>query len=179
MRRDRRAKQFARTLLNTVGFEAAPKAIEELTALNTLMAKSRGFYTLLSGPQFSDAEKQAVINEAGSSLKLGEETVKFVGHLTGLGAVSSLPEVIESAVMLYRERNKTVKVTVYCPSAMEGGYEERLKASLKRLTGRDVDAEYVVDPTLIGGLLIKVGSTMYDGSIKGQLRLLRNELIKG
>jgi F0F1-type ATP synthase delta subunit len=44
---------------------------------------------------------------------------------------------------------------------------------------RDVDIEYVMDPSLLGGILVKVGSTMYDTSIKSQLRLLRDDLIKG
>ena len=44
---------------------------------------------------------------------------------------------------------------------------------------REVDIEYVMDPSLLGGILVKVGSTMYDSSVKGQLRLLKDELIKG
>jgi F0F1-type ATP synthase delta subunit len=50
---------------------------------------------------------------------------------------------------------------------------------LKKLIDRDVDLETVLDPSLLGGVLVKVGSTMYDSSIKGQLRLLKDELIKG
>jgi len=57
--------------------------------------------------------------------------------------------------------------------------EGSLKASLKKITDRDVDLEYVIDPSLLGGILVKVGSTMYDTSIRGQLRLLKDELIKG
>ncbi len=57
--------------------------------------------------------------------------------------------------------------------------ENTLKASLKKMTDRDVDMEYVIDPSLLGGILVKIGSTMYDTSIKGQLRLLKDELIKG
>ena len=57
--------------------------------------------------------------------------------------------------------------------------ESGLKASLKKMTDRDVDVEYVIDPFLLGGILVKVGSTMYDTSIRGQLRLLKDELIKG
>jgi F0F1-type ATP synthase delta subunit len=47
------------------------------------------------------------------------------------------------------------------------------------LIERDVDIEFVLEPSLLGGVLVKVGSTMYDSSIKGQLRLLKDELIKG
>jgi F0F1-type ATP synthase delta subunit len=56
---------------------------------------------------------------------------------------------------------------------------DRLKGSLKKLINKDVDLDYVLDPSLLGGVLVKVGSTMYDSSIKGQLRLLKDELIKG
>ena len=54
-----------------------------------------------------------------------------------------------------------------------------MKSSLKEITGRDIDIEFVIDPALLGGVRIKVGSTMYDSSIKGQLGLLRDKLIKG
>jgi F0F1-type ATP synthase delta subunit len=50
---------------------------------------------------------------------------------------------------------------------------------LKKLTDRDLDIEYVMDPSLLGGIQVKVGSMIYDTSIKSQLRLLKNELIKG
>jgi F0F1-type ATP synthase delta subunit len=58
-------------------------------------------------------------------------------------------------------------------------YEGRLKESLKKLVDREIELEYVTDPSLLGGMLVKVGSTMYDGSVIGQLRLLKDELIKG
>lgn len=65
------------------------------------------------------------------------------------------------------------------PVEVTRDYEDRLKAALKKLIDRDVDVEYVLDPSLLGGVLVKVGSTMYDSSIRGQLRLLKDELIKG
>jgi F-type H+-transporting ATPase subunit delta len=65
------------------------------------------------------------------------------------------------------------------PIAISKDHEATLKASLKQITGRDVDLEYMIDASLLGGILIKMGSTMYDSSIKGQLRLLKDELIKG
>jgi F0F1-type ATP synthase delta subunit len=58
-------------------------------------------------------------------------------------------------------------------------YEAQLAGSLRQVTGRDIDLEFVIDPSLLGGVRIKVGSTMYDSSIKGQLGLLKDKLIKG
>jgi F0F1-type ATP synthase delta subunit len=49
---------------------------------------------------------------------------------------------------------------------------------LKNLIDRDVDIENEVDPSLLGGFVVRVGSTIYDSSVKGQLRLLKSELMR-
>jgi F0F1-type ATP synthase delta subunit len=53
-----------------------------------------------------------------------------------------------------------------------------LKNALKNITKMDVEVENQVDPSLLGGFVVKVGSTIYDNSLKGQLRLLKAELMK-
>ena len=93
--------------------------------------------------------------------------------------IAHLAECIRTVSALYLERKKRAKATVRTPVDTNMKYDSTIKASLKRLTGRDIDIEYVVDPSLLGGVLIQVGSTMYDTSLKGQLRLLRDDLKKG
>jgi F-type H+-transporting ATPase subunit delta len=83
------------------------------------------------------------------------------------------------ATAIYLEKKKRAKAVVLSPVEVGSDYERRLKDSLKGLIDRDVDIEFVMDQSLLGGVLVKVGSTMYDSSIKGQLRLLKDELIKG
>ena len=104
--------------------------------------------------------------------------MRFVLSLSANAAVSSLPAVIQALTALYLERMKKAKAMVVTPVDTGGKYDDVLKSSLKRLTGRDIDIEYVIDPSLLGGVLVKVGSTMYDSSIKGQLRLLKDDLVK-
>ncbi|MDP2166975.1 MAG: ATP synthase F1 subunit delta [Thermodesulfovibrionales bacterium] len=179
MKKNKQAKRYAKTLIETAGMDAAPKALSELNTLNALMAESRELTSLLTGPQFTAGERKAVLKEMGARLGFSENTVRFVSHLTELGAMTAFREIINHAVAIYLERKKMAKAQVITSTAVGGQYEGRLKASLKNLTGRDVEIEYVTDPSLLGGMLIKVGSTMYDGSIKGQLRLLKDELVKG
>jgi len=105
--------------------------------------------------------------------------VKFVIFLTENRVVAALSEILKTATAIYLEKKKQAKAVVFTPVEVSKGHEERLKASLKKLLDRDVDIEYVMDPSLLGGILVKVGSTMYDSSVKGQLRLLKDELIKG
>lgn len=178
MKKVKEAKRYAKALLDTCGIENAPQAIAELGVINDLMVKSKEFRSLLVSPLFSSEERGKAINQIKDRVKLSDSTVKYIMHLSELGLIISLPEIIRVANQLYLEKKKKAKAVVMTPIEISKDYENKLKTSLKKLTDRDVDIEYVMDPSLLGGVLIKVGSTMYDTSIKGQLRLLRNELIK-
>ena len=173
------AKKYAKTFINIVGLEEAPKALAELALLENLMTKSREFRSLLVNPGFSSTERESGLKQVAVRFCLSEKIVKFVVHLTEIRVISALSEVIKTATVIYLEKMKRAKATVMTPVEVSAKNEERLKASLKKLLGKDVDIEYVMDPSLLGGILVKVGSTMYDSSVKGQLRLLKDELIKG
>ena len=173
------AKKYAKTFISIVGIEEAPKALAELALIDALMTKSKEFRSLLVNPGFSAAEKENGLKQVAARLSLSDKMVKFVSHLTQIRVVSALAEVIKAATVIYLEKKKRAKATVLTPVEISAKHAERLKVSLKKLIGKDVDMEFVMEPSLLGGILVKVGSTMYDSSIKGQLRLLKDELIKG
>lgn len=173
------AKKYAKTLISIVGIEDTPQALLELSVIENLMAKSRGFKSLLLNPSFSQANREEALQQVGAKLNLSETTIRFVIHLTEIRVIAALSQIIKIATALYLEKKKQAKAVVLSPVEMSESHTERLKASLKKITDRDVDLEFVIDPSLLGGVLVKVGSTMYDSSIKGQLRLLKDELIKG
>jgi F-type H+-transporting ATPase subunit delta len=172
------AKRYAIALLKNVGIENAPQAIAEVNVINELMAKSKDFKNLLINPQFTLEEREKVIKQIADKLKLSENTIKFITHLAELRFILFLPDLIRIATYLYLEKKQKAKAIVMTPIEISKDYDNTLKSSLKKVTDRDVEIEYIMDPSLLGGILIKIGSTMYDTSIKGQLRLLKNELIK-
>jgi len=172
------AKRYAIALLRNVGIENAPQAIAEVNVINELMAKSKDFKNLLINPQFTLEEREKVIKQIADKLKLSENTIKYITHLSELRVILFLPDLIRIATYLYLEKKQKAKAIVMTPIEISKDYENTLKSSLKKVTDRDVEIEYIMDPSLLGGILIKIGSTMYDTSIKGQLRLLKNELIK-
>lgn len=165
--------------LNAVGLEAAPKALDELIAINGLMQKSREFRGLLENPLFTAGDRENVLKDISGRLDLSHNTVRFILRLSEQMMISALPEFIQGVTALYLEKKKRAKATVAFPIDTDRRYDDILKSSLKRLTGRDIDIEYIIDPSLLGGVMIKVGSTLYDSSLKGQLRLLKDDLIKG
>ncbi|GAB4388780.1 MAG: ATP synthase F1 subunit delta [Thermodesulfovibrionales bacterium] len=179
MKHSKDAKRYARMFLGAVGPEAAAKALEELATVASLMERSGDFRSLLVSPQFTSQERRATLEALGVRLGFSATTAKFLDFLSEAGAAGALGEVLDKAVALYLESRRRVKATVISPIPVDSRYESRLKESLARITRRDVDIEYETDPSLLGGILVRVGSTMYDGSVKGQLRLLKDELIKG
>lgn len=179
MKQIKEGKRYAKTFLNIVGIENAPAAINELNMVNALMAKSREFRGLLAGPQFTAGEKEKIIREVGGKIGLSDNTVRFIIYLSELRVIIALSEIIKIATNLYLEKKRRAKAVVMTSTEITRDYENRLKAALEKVINRDIDIEVVKDPSLLGGILVKVGSTMYDSSIKGQLRLLKDELIKG
>ncbi len=173
------AKKYAKTFISIVGIEDAPKALAELAVIDNLMLKSKEFRSMLLNPGFSQAEKEKALKQVAEKANLSEKILKFIVHLSEIRVIAALSEIIKIATIIYLEKKRRAKATVLTPVEISKGHEDRLKASLKKLIQKDIDMEFVIDPSLLGGVLVKVGSTMYDSSIKGQLRLLKDELIKG
>ena len=173
------AKRYAKTLINVVGIEEMPAALTELATIAEIMTKSKEFRNLLENPGFSSEEKAKALSEVAARLNLSATVVKFINHLTAVRVIGALAEIIKAATALYLERKRRARAIVMTPVDIAADQQDRLKAALKQLTARDVDIDFVQDPSLLGGVLVKVGSTMYDSSIRGQLRLLKDELIKG
>ncbi|BCB96953.1 ATP synthase subunit delta [Dissulfurispira thermophila] len=179
MKKVKGIKRYARQFLNTMNINEVPQAIEQLSAISDLMEKDKTFRNIMISPVFSEAENQQIINYLGQRLKMSETTVKYIRYLSASKALSAMSEIVMAIVAGYLDMKKRVKAVVTSPVQVSKDYEGKLRDSLREITGRDVDMEFVVDPVLLGGVRIKVGSTMYDSSIKGQLRLLRDKLIKG
>jgi F-type H+-transporting ATPase subunit delta len=175
----KQASRYAKALLRNIDLENIPQALLELIAINDLMNASKEFQSLLVSPLFTNDERTNVIRQLTGKLKLSDYIVKFILHLSEVRVIKALPEIIRMATSLYLEKKKKAKAIVMTPLQITKEQENKLRASLKKVTDRELDIEYAIDPSLLGGILVRIGSTMYDTSIKSQLRLLKDELIKG
>ena len=171
------ARKYAKMFLNTV--EDAEKALQELAVLNAIKEKSADFASVLTSPIFTREERDKALGAVCAQAGISEQTQKFVRFLADKGEAAGLSIVLEKTVALYLERRNKVKATVLSPVEVDGAALERIRTALAGITGKEVEIDTEQDPALIGGLLVKVGSRMFDASIKGQLRLLKEELIKG
>lgn len=172
-------KRYAKQFLSSVEMGEIPQALEQLSALSVLMEKDRSFRNLMVSPIFNQEERQKTIGFISKKIGISDKVVKYLQYLSDSGAMAAMPDIAGAITALYLEMKKRAKAVVTSPVQISKDYEAKLASSLKTVTGRDIDLEFVIDPSLLGGVRIKVGSTMYDSSIKGQLGLLKDKLIKG
>ncbi|KAF0182940.1 MAG: F-type H+-transporting ATPase subunit delta [Nitrospirae bacterium] len=179
MRKVRGVKQYAKKFVGNVAVEEISKALDSLSVIVSLMEKDKGFRNLMVSPMFTKEDRAKSLSVLSQKLQCSEKLTKYLGYLADEKALGALPEISTAILALYLEMKQRSQAVVTTPVAVSKEFEAELLAALRRRTGREIDVEYVVDPSLLGGVRIKVGSTMYDTSLKGQLGLLKDKLIEG
>ena len=130
---------------------------------------------LLVNPKVTMASKQELMLDIGSE-QLNEEGQNLTKLLLENGRMSVLPEIAELFNQLKSEHEGAIDVEVASAYAVSAAQEAALAAALKKKLGRDVRIISVKDPELIGGVRVRAGDLVIDGSIQGQLSQLANEL---
>jgi len=172
-------KKYAKKFLLNVSKTEIPRAIVQLEAIAKLIKEDREFRTFVISPIFDDEEMGRMLAFLAKKVKASPRISKYLAYLHEEKVLGGLPQIVEVINALYLEMKKRAMAVVTTSAPVGKTYEAELRRTLKRATGRDVDMEFVIDKSLIGGVRIRIGSTMYDSSIKGQLGLLRDKFIEG
>lgn len=178
MNKNQIAKKYSRAVINSVTLSDVPAVIDEFKAFSRVMDKERKLKLLFAGKIFTEAEKVKAYEALYPVLKFNLNTHKFLKQIIIAGHLTAMKEIISATIDAYNERQKKATAVVHSSVALDEKFTQRLKASLKTMTGREITIENHVDESLLGGFIVKVGSTIFDSSVKGQLRLLKAELIK-
>ena len=114
--------------------------------------------------------------------RLGERahrvTSSFVQLLAAAGHINDMPAISSRVAELAATTRDKVVAEVQSAFELDPGVVSRLEESLSRVTGSPIEAKVVVDPDLIGGIVARVGDTVYDGSVLTRLRKLREDVQK-
>ncbi|MCX7913164.1 MAG: F0F1 ATP synthase subunit delta, partial [Thermodesulfovibrionales bacterium] len=161
MKKVKDVKKYAKHFLKSIDLDEAPKAIEQLKAVAALMEKNKNFKTLMLSPLFSESDRENAIAILSHQLKMSTEVAQYLSYLSKLMLIGFLKEIVKAIVSLYMEMKKKTKAVIITPVEISKNYEKDLIATLSQLTGKEVEVEYVFDPSLLGGVRIQVGSTMY------------------
>ncbi len=88
-----------------------------------------------------------------------------------------LPEILETLQNVLRERQGIAEAGIFSAVALNDTEKTEMKQTLERVTGKKIEAKFSLDPNLLGGALVRVGDTIYDGSLRNRLNGLRERLL--
>jgi len=151
--------------------------LRELDALDTLVRSNPDLQRLVSFPLIPPSKRAAafdsVLETAGASALLR----KFFTVVAQAARLSLFHDLVASFHDLVDEKMGVVEARITSAQPLSGLQSQRLSASLASRTGRTVRIKWNQDPALLGGLKVQLGSTVYDASLQGRLRLLKARLL--
>lgn len=161
---------YAEALMSLAKEKNITEAIgTDVRNLLTLMQDSAELRTFLSSPLVKAEDKKAVIKQVAGDIN--PFLLNFLLLLVDKGRIGFVEGVFKKYLEILRKLNNVVLAEVTSAVRLYEGEAEKLVAKIKNLTGAsDVEIETKIDPDIIGGVIIKVGSQVYDASLKGQLR---------
>jgi len=174
------ARRYARALLG-IGQEERQvrRVLAEADRFALLLSEVPALREALEASHINSRDKMAVLD----ATVLGEDflpvTSNFLRLLIDKGRMNAFTQILSELRRLVEELEGIERVEVVSAAPLPGTQRDFLKNVLERQTGKRIELEETLDPAVLGGMVVKVGSTIYDGSVRTQLSQIRENLRKG
>jgi F-type H+-transporting ATPase subunit delta len=172
------ARRYAKALAQIGTAQSKlPEFQKELAAIDALVRGNADLQRLVAFPLIAPSKRaeafDTILQKAGTSDMLR----KFFEVVSRAARLSLLHDIVSTFNELVDEATGVVEAQVSTAQPLSGAQSQRLATSLGTRTGKTIRVQWRQDPALLGGLRVQVGSTVYDASIQGQLRLLKAQLL--
>jgi F-type H+-transporting ATPase subunit delta len=153
------------------------KALEtDVDTLDAALAGSADFRDLIASPLYSREQQSDAIVAIAKKMKLSPTMANTLNLMAGKRRLFVLPQLVSELRGLIADEKGEVTADVTAAKALTKAQQDKLAKSLKETVGKDVKINMAVDESLIGGLVVKVGSKMIDTSIRSKLASLQNSM---
>jgi len=171
------ASRYARALLATLtDAKESERAEEFLAALADAIEGSRAPRDVLLNPAVPKSSRKAVLVGLAEAHGAPKLVASFLRVVVDHRRAGHLPEIAEVFAEARAEQAGIVAVTLETASPLTDALKEKARTALEKLTGRKVRMRFGVDPAHVGGAVARIGSKVYDGSLKTQLDILRRRM---
>jgi F-type H+-transporting ATPase subunit delta len=171
------SKRYARAFFEiATGDKQIERYYDEINQVASIISQNKDLSDFLANPVFEQGSKKSVVKSIIGKLQLSTMTISFLNLLVDKKRIDILHDIVTCYRQLMDEVLKKVRVNVKTAFPLSGKMQDYINSSLEKLTGRQVELFIENDPNLLGGIIIGVGDTLYDGSIKNQLNNMRNLL---
>ena len=145
---------------------------ESLAALRQALAESADLKALVASPLVSRENASRAVAAVAASMGLDETTTHFLGVLAHNRRLRQLPAIVRDFTALAARHRGEASAEVVSAHPLDDGQMAALKARLKSMVGSEVSVDAQVDPAILGGLIVRMGSRQIDGSIRTRLNAL-------
>lgn len=152
------------------------KTIQELDQLNALFAGNHELHSVFLNPAVPHEQKLGLVDALVKKMGGSKMLRNFLAVLIDHRRVGQIGEIAREFREQLDERMGIADAQVSSARELSAAEKKTLEAQLAEVTGKKIRAHYVSDPALLGGAVVRIGSTVYDGSVRGQLHKLREEI---
>ncbi len=166
--------RYAQALFELAKDQGEVAAVEaDLKSLKAMRAESADLRTLIDSPAFDAEAKGKGLDAVAAAAGFAATTRKFLGLVAANRRASALPAMIAAFERLAAEDRGAVSAEVTTALPLSPSQSRELAAALRDALGKDPEIETRVDPAILGGMKVRVGSRLYDASLKSRLDSLK------
>ena len=172
------SRRYATALADVVLKSGETETVKtELKTWEQLITSNSELQNAFGNPSITQTKKEKVLEQLIARTRPSRATSNFLRVLLRNGRLMDLGNIIQRFELVLEERSGVVSAEVASARELSQAQRNELKVNLERRTGRQVNIDFAIDPELIGGVVTRIGSTVYDGSVRTKLENLREELI--
>ena len=172
------ANRYARALADVVAASGDyRKVLAELEDFERAYRENPELREVFVSPAVALPQKLKVLDAIGQRLGESPVTLNFLRVLLANYRMPLLEEAVQAYRKIANEREGIVQVTITSASELSEAERESVAARFRQLTGKQVELDFRIDNGLVGGMMAQIGSTVYDGSVRGNLARMREQLI--
>lgn len=167
---DEAARRYAGALISLASEAKSLKSVEkDIKTLKAAFSASSELGASLSSPVVSDAEKSGILAAIGKKAKFGKLAAGFIGTAAENGRAGELPAMISAFESLLAAQRGTQHASITSAKKLTAAELSTIKAQLKKSVGKAVTVDTKIDPALLGGFTVKIGSQYFDSSLRTKL----------
>ncbi|HXZ31930.1 MAG TPA: ATP synthase F1 subunit delta [Terriglobales bacterium] len=152
------------------------KTLHEAKALAHLVGESKELREVWETPSITPEQKRAVLDAIAARENISRAVRNFVAVLIDHRRTKFLHDIVKQLELELDQRLGFAEAEIATARDLSDPERRALEAQIRRLTGKKVRARYSRDSSLLGGAVVRLGSTIYDGSVSGQLERIREQL---
>jgi len=172
------ARRYASALADVVSENGNAPAIQnELKMWETMMVSNADLLGVFSNPSIAHKNKEKVLENLIERSQPSQTAANFLRVLLRNNRLTEIKQINERFASVLEERSGTISANVTSARSLSEAEKSELQANLEKLTGKRISANFETNENIIGGVITRIGSTVYDGSVKTKLEELKEQMI--